>query len=108
VLQRLKAGFERRWNTSSEFRSKMQGKDRDIVIDLGQDGVFHLVVRNGFLEQILPGRPEKVDASVTLAAADLVAIFNNTLHPIKAYTTGRVKVKAPLRDILLVRAFLGG
>lgn len=108
ALDKIDSGFKKRWENNPDFRRKLEGKDRDIVIDLGPDGAYHLVVRDGYLQEIRDERPADQDALVTTTKDALLDIFNGDLHPIKAYTMGHVKVKASFRDVLLVRAFLGG
>lgn len=108
-LQRLEAGFRRRWDNNPDFRKSLAGKDRDILIDLREAGAWTLQVRDGDLREIVEGRPvDKPDVRIEADAENFLAIFNGTLSPAEAYLKKKVKVKAPLRDILLVKSFLGG
>ena len=63
----------------------------------------------------LPGKvrcdgapPGKANVRVEADAENFLAIFDGTLSPAEAYLRKKIKVKAPLRDILLVKSFLGG
>lgn len=108
ALERLERGFRRRWENNPGFRESLKGKDRDIVIDLKAHGAWNLEVRDGDLVEINEGRPEDPDVRVTAEAEDFLAIFDGTLSPLEAYIKKKVKVKAGLRDILLVKSFMSG
>lgn len=107
-LDRLERGFQRKWENNADFRDSLKGKDRDIVIDLTDLDAWTLTVRDGKLQEIQEGRHEDPDVKLTTEAEDFLAIFSGDLSPLKAYMTKRVKVSAGLRDILLVKSFMGG
>ncbi len=108
ALERLEKGFRRRWENNPDFRDSLKGKDRDILIDLKARGAWNLEVRDGNLVEIAEGRPEDPDVRVTAEAEDFLAIFDGTLSPLEAYVKKKIKVKAGLRDILLVKSFMSG
>lgn len=108
ALERLERGFRRRWENNPDFRDSLKGKDRDILIDLKSRGAWNLEVRDGNLVDITDGRPDDPDVRVTAEAEDFLAIFDGTLSPLEAYIKKKIKVKAGLRDILLVKSFMSG
>ena len=108
ALERLSRGFRKRWDSNPDFRKSLQGKDRDILIDLKHAGAWTLMVRNGDLVEIKEHRPTDADVRIEAEPQDFLAIFEGTLSPVDAYLRKKIKVKAPLRDILLVKAFMGG
>ena len=50
--------------------------------------------------------PEKAQIRLAMAGADLVALVDGELHFAKAWGSGRVKLQAGLRDLLLLRKLL--
>lgn len=108
ALERLERGFRRRWENNPDFRKSLKGKDRTILIDLKESGAWTLNVRDGDLDDITEGKPADPDVRITAEATDFLAIFDGTLSPLEAYVRKKIKVKAGLRDILLVKSFMGG
>lgn len=109
ALGRLERGFRKRWENNPDFRKSLVGKDRDILIDLRDHGAWTIQVRDGNLEGIVEGRPPgKANVRIEADAEHFLAIFDGTLSPAEAYLRKKVKVKAPIRDILLVKSFMGG
>lgn len=106
-LQRLEDGFRRRWDNNPDFRKSLQGKDRDILIDLKQTGSWWLKVRDGDLEAIVEGDRKDPDVSIQAKAGDFVDVFDGDLSPIEAYMKRKIKVDAGFRDIMLVKKFVG-
>lgn len=107
-LDRIEQGFRRKWENDADFRDSLEGKDRDIVIDLTDLGAWSLRVRDGKLQEIEEGGIEDPDVRLRSKAEDFLAIFDGELSPLEAYMKKKVKVKAGLRDILLVKSFMGG
>lgn len=107
-LDRLEQGFYRKWENDADFRDSLKGKDRDILIDLTDLSAWTLRVRDGKLEEVQERRPEDPDVRLTTTVDDFLAVFDGDLSPLKAYVQKRVKVKAGIRDILLVKSFMGG
>lgn len=106
-LERLESGFRRKWDDNPEFRSSLRGKDRDIVIDLRETGTWWLKVRDGDLKAIVEDEPEDADVGIEADADDFVDVFDGDLGPVKAYMTGKIQVDAGMRDLLLVKKFMG-
>ena len=108
ALARIERAFRKRWDNNPDFRRSLKGKDRDILIDLNEAGSWHLIVRDGELTEIREGHLDKPNVRIHAEAEDFLAIFDGTLSPVDAYLKKKIKVKAGLRDILLVKAFMGG
>jgi putative sterol carrier protein len=106
-LDRLEAGFRRRWDNNPEFRESLEGKNRDILIDLRDTGAWWIQVREGDLEAIVEDEPEDPDVGIEADADDFVDVFDGDLGPVQAYMTGKIEVDAGMRDLMLVKTFLG-
>lgn len=107
AVQRMEAGFWRRYNANPDLQKKLAGKNRVIQLAL-TDGTGHwFQILEGKLAEVRPGMHAKPDAIVTIDRADLLAIFNGELKPMQAYLTGRIKVKASFGDLLFAKSLLG-
>ncbi|MFI1971155.1 sterol-binding protein [Streptomyces cinnamoneus] len=77
------------------------------VTDL--DATFTGHLRDGHLKEVrtLEGAPEqRAEIALEMTSEDLVALVDGRLHFARAWASGRVRVKAPLRDLLRLRSVL--
>ena len=107
-VQRMEAGFWRRYNASPELQQKLAGKNRVIQLALADHAGYFFLIHDGKLKEVKPGTHPAPDILVVTTSADLLAVFNGQLKAMNAYLTGRVKVKAPFSDILFAKSLLGG
>ena len=107
LVAAIEAAFRRRYESSETFRNALKGKDRVIHLNVTDGEHWHLVVKDGNLVETARGAPGKADVVITATTRDLLAVANREVHPVRAYMSGQVKVKAPLKDILVVKGFLG-
>lgn len=105
-LERIESGFHRKWDNDPDFRDELEGKDRDILLELTDVGSWTIVVRGGRLEEIGEHEPDDPDVRLTAKSEDFLAVFDGDLSPLRAYMTNRIDVDAGLGDILLVKSFL--
>ena len=64
------------------------------------DEYFTLVIRDGKPDAVVPGKAEKAEIRYEMATDTFVAITHKELSAMKAYTQGKIKVKAPMPDLL--------
>jgi putative sterol carrier protein len=107
AVKRMEAGFWRRYNANPDLQKRLAGKTRVIQLAVpdAESYWFHIV--DGKLHDIQMGRHEKPDALVTVAKADLLALFNGEMKAMQAYLSGKVKVKAGFSDLLFAKSLLG-
>ncbi|WP_190129417.1 sterol-binding protein [Streptomyces mashuensis] len=77
------------------------------VKDLDVTFTGHL--REGHLKEVrtLPGAPEqRAEIALEMAGDDLVALVDGRLDFARAWASGRVRLKASLRDVLRLRSIL--
>ncbi|MFX1537597.1 MAG: SCP2 sterol-binding domain-containing protein [Promethearchaeota archaeon] len=61
---------------------------------------FSIKVVDGKPEELIEGEIEDFDIRFEMATDTLVGIMNGTIHGLKAFSTGKVKLKASMRDIM--------
>ena len=59
-----------------------------------------VVIRDGRLVDLTPGRPAEADCTVTCGAADADAILRGELDPAVAYMQGRLKIDGAYERVL--------
>lgn len=106
-LQRMEAGFWRRYHANPELRAKLEGKTRVIQLALTDGHGYWFHIHEGKLASIEHGMHPRPDAVVTVSKHDLLAVFNGELRAMQAYLTGRVRVKASFSDMLFAKSLLG-
>ncbi len=102
----IRSRFERMHEENAKLRRSLRGKDRDILIELTDAPDQRVIVADGRIVEAGEGSLDDPDVRVTLSRDDLLAVLNGELHPVTAYLTRRVRVKAPIRDVALVKGFL--
>ncbi len=109
-VQRIWTGFHEKRERDAKFAASLKGKSRNILVDITDGKKYLLRVVDGdlkALEELEDLASVKLDVTVRTSGADLLALFNKELHPVQAYLSKRIHVKAPFGDILLVKGMLG-
>ncbi|QKW05737.1 SCP2 sterol-binding domain-containing protein [Streptomyces sp. NA04227] len=77
------------------------------LTDLDMSLLGRLRARRVDVAETVPGPPpRKAQIRLATTSDDLVAMIDGELHFAKAWASGRVKVEAPLRDLLRLRGLL--
>jgi len=63
-------------------------------------------VNNGVVESLSEESIENPDILVTIDSGILIDILNKKMNPMKAYTTGKLKAKGKLTDLLKLQKLL--
>lgn len=90
---KLKARF-------SSFSKNMQFTFTDL------NTAYLLRVTNGVVESLKEESIESPDIHVTIESQTLIDILNKKMNPMKAYTTGKIKAKGKLTDLLKLQKLL--
>ena len=73
-----------------------------VEVSGGPDGPCRLgvVIRDGRLVELSPGRPAEMDCTVSCSNADARAILNGQLDPAVAYMQGRLKLEGAYERVV--------
>lgn len=81
--------------------------DRTLVCRIPDiDICFSGALRSGSLTEIVEGDRSDAQITFTVNSDDLVAVTDGSLSFISAWTSGRLKIDASMRDLLRVRSLL--
>ncbi len=67
---------------------------------------YLLKVKNGEVESLTEETISEPDIHVTTESTVLIDILNKKMNPMKAYTTGKLKAKGKLTDLLKLQKLL--
>jgi putative sterol carrier protein len=67
---------------------------------------YLIKVENGEVKSLAEESMESPDILVTIDATDFIDILNKKMNPMKAYTTGKLKAKGKLTDLLKLQKLL--
>ena len=74
------------------------------ITDLGTS--FNAKLSNGSLTDLIEGDNSDAEVRVSVASDDLLKLANKELKPAKAFLTGKIKVKASVKDLAKLRKAL--
>lgn len=72
--------------------------------DLGTSFLFK--IENGVLKELSESSVEKPDISVTSSSDTLLAIMSKKMGAMSAYTTGKLKVRGSMKDLLKLQKLM--
>ena len=87
-------------NRFSNFTKNIQFNLTDL------DKSLLLKIQDGEIESLMEEKMDRPDINLTVESRILIDILNNKINPMKAYTTGRLKAKGKITDILKLQKFL--
>lgn len=67
---------------------------------------YLIKVINGEVESFIEEKIDTPDIHVTIESGILIDILNKKMNPMKAYTTGKLKAKGKLTDLLKLQKLL--
>jgi len=83
-----------------DFTKTMQFNFPDLNIS------FLFRIENGVLREFSESSVEKPDISVTSSSDTLLAIMNKKMGAMSAYTTGKLKVRGSMKDLLKLQKLM--
>ncbi len=97
TLQDLIERFNERTKTDEKLRNELKGMDRSVQIELNDpDGTRHLhfFVKDMNASSIESGSIEDPDINIVSSTDSITKLINGELRPMKAWATGKLKIKA--------------
>jgi|TARA_B110000438_G_scaffold295704_1_gene339156 putative sterol carrier protein len=95
--------FNSRINDEPSFSKKIEGKNRSICICITDGGNYSTKLDNLEIESFKETEDPTADVVVTASSEIIIALLQKNIHPIKAYMSGDLKVKASIMDMLLLK-----
>jgi putative sterol carrier protein len=99
------ARFNEKAEKDANFRKELEGVERTVLVDLKGGTTYHFTLRDMRIDGVREGPVEDADITIQSDEETLTAIFRKEMGPMKAYATGRLKIRASLEDVLRLRKF---
>jgi putative sterol carrier protein len=102
--------FERKISQDEKLLSRLKGITRKVVVDIEDlKEAIGFTFREGKIEdfrRFSSGEAKDADLLVIASVDTIKKLLRKELNPFKAYLTGKLKLKASLTDLLILREFL--
>jgi len=90
-----------------EITKILSGFTKTIQLEFPDKGVSYVIeLENGQLKAFEQKSIESPDIKVTMNSDVFIGVINKTLSPVKAYMSGKIKVKGAMSDLLKLRKVL--
>ncbi len=105
LLEQAIEKFNGKAQTDAKLQRELEGIERKVAIDLKDGTMFHFVLKDKRIGPLGDGPIEAPEITIVGDAATLTALLRKEMGPMKAYATGKLKIKASLEDVLRLRKF---
>lgn len=113
LLKDAVARFNDKAATDEKVKKELAGMEKRVLVDVadGGDGggarQFHFFIRNGMADGFAAGAVDigEKDVRIVSDTVTLVGLLKKEMGPMSAMARGRLKVKAPLEDLIRLRKF---
>ncbi len=92
--------------TNEKYQKELEGKVRDIMITITDGKQYKFKLENKQFINFMEGSFEAPDVVVTTDTKTMRGLLLKEIKPMKAYALGRVKFKAKLEDLMLIKRLL--
>ncbi|MEW6069516.1 MAG: SCP2 sterol-binding domain-containing protein [Candidatus Thermoplasmatota archaeon] len=100
--------FNEKVKIDDRLKEALKGITRKIVVELEQGKKFSFIIQNCEITNFSVGGLEQADVQIISDSETLEKLLTKELSPFKAYALGKLKIKAPLADLMALRKFLKG
>ena len=99
--------FNMKVDEDENLASYVKDMERKIQIEFTDtDECYWLELKNSKLSQLQKGRIDDADIVLTTDKETMKGLLNGTIKAMKAYATRKLKIKAALQDILLMKKLI--
>jgi putative sterol carrier protein len=98
--------FNEKVKADDKLKEALSGLTRKVVVELEQERKYSFVIQNCEIANFSSCDLEQFDVKIISDSETLEKLLTKELSPFKAYATGKVKIKATLADLIMLRKFL--
>ena len=88
-----------------KLKRELENVTRKVQIEITDDENYNFILCGGKITDFSKGNIEDPDARIISDKATLEGVLKGEIKPIKAWATKKLKVKASLEDMLMLRKF---
>lgn len=102
-LEKAVAKFNERARTDPKFQETLKDLERKIQLDVAGDASYHFHLKDYRIDGVKDGQATNPEVVVTTDKETLLGIFNGEITAMRAYLTKKIKFKATLMDLLVLK-----
>ena len=95
--------FNERARSDPKLQETLKDLSRTIQLDIAGDAVYHFFLRNQAIDAVHDGPAPTPEVVVTTDKDTLVGIMDGEVSATRAYFNKKIKFKATLQDLLVLR-----
>ena len=103
ILEEKVSEFNTRIKDEPKLSGVIEGKERSICISVSDGENYTTNLKDMNLDPFVESEDTSKDLVITASSEVLQALIKKEMSPIKAYMTGKLKVKASFTDMLLLK-----
>lgn len=97
------AKFNEKARTDPKMTETLKDMSRIIQLDVDGDQSYHFVLKDYRIDGVKDGPTHNPEVLVSTDKATLLGIFSGDVSPMRAYMTKKIKFKATLMDLLVLK-----
>jgi len=99
TIEEMIGKFRQRMESDENARKEVEPIHKTINIDLGSE-FYSMVLDNAEIKEFKEELTDGVDITLITTPEHLQALIDGDLRPMRAYLTGKIKVKGKLQDVM--------
>ena len=105
-LGKLVAHFNKKAESDEQLKEYVDGMERSIVFNLTDDKAYNTKLSNSQLSDVIEGGIDDAEIIIETDKATMLGLLDGSVKPMKAYATKKLKIKASLQDMMLMRKLM--
>ena len=105
LLEQTVERFNEKSRTDEKFRRELKGIRRTVQLELDDGRAYHFNLRDTLIDGVHDGKKEGAEILIITDAETFRDLVNGEMSPMRAYATKKIKFKASLHDMLMMRKF---
>ena len=99
TIQEMIDKFHKKVEDDEKVRTEVEPIFKTINIDLGSES-YSLVLDHAVIRDFKEGLLDEADIILTTTPEHLKALIDGELRPMRAYMTGKIKIKGKIQDVM--------
>lgn len=97
------AKFNERAKSDPKFQATLTDMERWIQLDIDGDQTYHFHLKDNHIDSVRDGPCPEPQVVVTSDKPTMLGIFSGEVSPMRAYMGKKIRFKATLMDLLVLR-----
>jgi Putative sterol carrier protein len=102
TIQEMIDKFHRKMESDEKVRKEVEPIYKRLNIDLKTES-YSMILDHGEINEFKDELLDEADITLISTPEHMQALIDGTLRPMKAYLTGKIKVKGKLEDVMHLR-----